>query len=136
MSALYFNKVMQCGRLTADVELRMTQSGQSVVSFTLAVNRQRAKDGAEQKADFFQCVAWDKTAEFISKYFHKGDALFIEGKLQTRSYKAKEGHTVYVTEIVIDEARFVDNKGTAAAPTASAEPPQFAPIDPDSDLPF
>ena len=134
MSALYFNKVMQCGRLTADTELRMTQGGQSVVSFTLAVNRPRAKDGTEQKADFLQCVAWDKTAEFISKYFHKGDALFIVGKLQTRSYKAREGHTVYVTEIVVDEAHFVDSKETAAQP-AIAEPSP-APSYTDTDLPF
>lgn len=135
MSALYFNKVMQCGRLTADVELRMTQGGQSVASFSLAVNRPRAKDGKEQKADFLQCVAWDKTAEFISKYFRKGDALFIVGKLQTRSYKAREGHTVYVTEIVIDEAHFVDSKGTAEEQT-SGELPQFEPLSTDEQLPF
>lgn len=135
MSALYFNKVMQCGRLTADVELRVTQGGQNVVSFSLAVNRPRAKDGKEQKADFLQCVAWDKTAEFISKYFRKGDALFIVGKLQTRSYKAREGHTVYVTEIVIDEAHFVDSKGTAEEQT-SGELPQFEPLSTDEQLPF
>lgn len=136
MSVLNYNKVIECGRLTADVELRMTQSGQSVVSFTLAVNRPRPKDGAEQKADFLQCVAWDKTAEFISKYFRKGDALFIEGKLQTRSYKAKEGHTVYVTEIAIDEAHFVDSKSDAAAQPTSGAVPSFEPLDPDENLPF
>ena len=136
MSALYFNKVMQCGRLTADVELRVTQGGQSVVSFSLAVNRPRAKDGAEQKADFLQCVAWEKTAEFISKYFHKGDALFIVGKLQTRSYKAKEGHTVYVTEIVVDEAHFVDSKSDAAAQLPSGALPSFEPLSTDDQLPF
>jgi single-strand DNA-binding protein len=135
MSALNFNKVMQCGRLTADVELRATQGGRSVVSFSLAVNRPRPKDGTEQKADFFQCVAWEKTAEFISRYFHKGDALFIVGKLQTRSYKAKEGHTVYVTEIVIDEAHFVDSKSDAAAQPSVAAP-RFETIDPDEDFPF
>lgn len=134
MSALNFNKVMQCGRLTADTELRMTQGGQSVVSFTLAVNRPRAKDSTEQKADFLQCVAWDKTAEFISKYFSKGDALFVVGKLQTRSYKAREGYTVHVTEIVVDEALFVDSKSTAAQPVN--EEPSPAPIDTDADLPF
>lgn len=135
MSVLNYNKVIECGRLTADVELRMTQSERSVVSFTLAVNRPRPKDGTEQKADFLQCVAWDKTAEFISKYFHKGDALFIEGKLQTRSYKAKEGHTVFVTEIVIDEARFVDSKSDAAAQPSGALP-SFEPLSTDEQLPF
>lgn len=136
MSALNFNRVIQCGRLAADVELRMTQGGQSVVSFPLAVNRQRAKDGTEQKADFFQCVAWDKTAEFIERHFHKGDALFIVGKLQTRSYKSKEGHTVYVTEIVINEALFVDSKSDAAAQPMSGALPQFEPLSTDDQLPF
>ena len=135
MSVLNYNKVIECGRLTADVELRMTQSERSVVSFTLAVNRPRPKDGTEQKADFLQCVAWDKTAEFISKYFHKGDALFIEGKLQTRSYKAKEGHTVYVTEIVVDAAQFVDSKSDAAAQPSGALP-SFEPLSTDEQLPF
>lgn len=136
MSALYFNKVMQCGRLTADIELRMTQGGRSVASFSLAVNRPRAKDAAEQKADFFPCVAWDKTAEFIQKYFHKGDALFVVGKLQTRSYKAREGHTVFVTEIIVDEAHFVDSKSDAAPQMTSGQSPSFEPIDPDEQLPF
>ena len=136
MSVLNFNKVMQCGRITADIELRMTQGGQSVVSFTLAVNRPRSKDGTEQKADFLQCVAWDKTAEFIQKYFHKGDALFIVGKLQTRSYKAREGHTVYVTEIVVDEAHFVDSKSTAEAQPTSGELPSYDPLSADDKPPF
>ena len=113
MSALNWNRTELCGRLTADVELKQTQSGLSVVTFTIAVNRPRAKDSTEQKADFISCVAWDKRAEFIAKYFGKGDSIFILGKLQTRNYKARDGHTVYITEVVIDEAQFVDSKATA-----------------------
>ncbi len=133
MSALNLNKVMLCGRLTAAAELKATQSGRSVVSFTLAVNRPRAKD-TEQTADFLSCVAWDKTAEFISRYFGKGDSLYICGKLRTRNFKDKEGRTVYVTEVLIDEAQFVDNKPASGAPYS--EKPQFEEIDNDGHLPF
>lgn len=145
MSALNWNRTELCGRLTADVELKQTQSGLSVVTFTIAVNRPRAKDSTEQKSDFISCVAWDKRAEFIAKYFGKGDSIFISGKLQTRNYKARDGHTVYITEVVIDEAQFVDSKA-AADPTERENPVKavlgggaadFEEISPDDqDLPF
>lgn len=115
MSALNLNKVTLCGRLTADVELKQTTSGKSVVSFTLAINRPRGKDNEEQKADFFECTAWEKTAEFISKYFHKGESLYIEGELRPRQYKTSTGLGVRTIEVNVTEARFVDNKATAAA---------------------
>lgn len=135
MSALNLNKVIFCGRLTADVELKATPSGQSVVTFTLAINRPRSKDGAEQKADFLSCVAWEKKAEFISRYFKKGDSIYLEGEARTRNYKDKEGRTVYVTEFLVNEARFVDSKSTAADPSI---PPAIDTITPsgDEDLPF
>ena len=135
MSALNLNKVIFCGRLTADVELKATPSGQSVVTFTLAINRPRPKDGAEQKADFLSCVAWEKKAEFISKYFKKGDSIYLEGEARTRNYKNQEGRTVYVTEFLVNEARFVDNKSTTDAPAAITEP-HFEEIGKDEDLPF
>lgn len=135
MSALNLNKVIFCGRLTADVELKATPSGQNVVTFTIAINRPRAKDGSEQKADFLSCVAWEKKAEFISRYFKKGDSIYLEGEARTRNYKNKEGRTVYVTEFWVTEARFVDNKSTADAPAAYTEP-NFEEIDKDGDLPF
>lgn len=136
MSALYFNKVILCGRLTADTELRMTQSGRNVVTFTIAVNRRKAADSEGQQADFLRCVAWDKTAEFINKYFHKGDSLFVTGEQRTRSYKDKDGRTVYVTENVIDEARFVDSKAATDTQLSGGELPNFEEADPDADLPF
>lgn len=132
MSALNLNKIMMCGRLTADVELKATQSGRNVCSFTLAVNQPKQKDSVEQKADFFNCVAWDKTAEFITRYFSKGNSLFIIGKLRNRSYKDREGRTVYVTEVYIDEASFVDSKASNA-PDALAE---LDALEVDESLPF
>lgn len=129
MSALNLNKVTLCGRLTADVELKGTTNGTSVVFFTLAVNRPRGKDSAEQKADFLDCIAWEKTAEFISKYFHKGDSLYIEGALRPRQYKTGTGLSVRAIEVNVTEARFVDNKGTPAytepAPYEAAEDEQL-----------
>lgn len=140
MSALNFNKVMLCGRLTADVELKMTaQGGQSVASFTLAINRPKGKDEKEQSADFIRCVAWEKRAEFIAQYFKKGDSLFVVGKIRTRSYKDREGRTVYVTEIVVDEAQFVDSKNTTDTQQPAngySSAPNFETVDPDDDMPF
>lgn len=121
MSALNLNEVTLCGRLTADVELKQTTSGTSVVSFTLAINRPRGKDNAEQKADFLECIAWEKTAEFISKYFHKGESLYIKGALRARQYKTSTGALVRAIEVNVTEARFVDNKGAAAAVPANYE---------------
>lgn len=133
MSALNLNEVILCGRLTADVELKSTQSGRNVCSFNLAINRPRTANSTERAADFPSCVAWDKTAEFIAKYFKKGDSLYIRAKLRTRNYKDREGRTVYVTEFVAYEAQFVDNKNGDAPKLADA--PQFETID-DENLPF
>lgn len=131
MSALNLNEVLLCGRLTADVELKQTESGRSVITFNLAINRPRGTNSTAQAADFPSCVAWDKTAEFIAQYFKKGDSLYIRAKVRTRNYKDKAtGRTVYVTEFVADEARFVDNK------TTHEEPPQFETINDSDDLPF
>lgn len=133
--SLNLNKVVMGGRVTADVELRQSTSGRSVVQFSLAVNRPKAKD-AEQKADFFQCVAWDKTAEFISKYFHKGDSLLICGSLKCNKYKDGVGRLVISTEINVNEAFFVESKTGKTEATSYAPPTTFEDQDPDSDLPF
>lgn len=135
MSALNLNEVTLCGRLTADVELKQATNGASVVFFTLAVNRPRGKDSTENKADFFDCVAWEKTAEFIAKYFHKGESLYIKGALRPRQYKTSTGLAVRAIEVNVNEARFVDNKGSE--PPKYAEPPaQFEEIKDGDDLPF
>ena len=90
MSNLNLNKVVLCGRLTADVELKQTQNGIAVATFTIAVNR-RAVQGKPQETDFINCQAWRGTAEFISKYFHKGSSLCIIGSIQTRSWTDNNG---------------------------------------------
>ena len=136
MSALNLNKVTLCGRLPADVELKQTTKGTSAVFFSVAVNTPRARDGTEQKADFFDCIAWEKTAEFIAKYFHKGESIYIEGTLKPRSYKTRTGLAVRAIEINVSEAHFVDSKSTAEAQPPSGELPNFEPLSADDNLPF
>ncbi len=153
MSSLNLNKVILCGRMTADPELKQTQSGIAVVSFTLAVNRRyqtKSADGAQaQQADFISVVAWRQTAEFISRYFRKGSALCITGSIQTRSWQDQQGQKRYATEVIADEAMFVDSKNdsgsgsyateTYNAPSFSSSPaaaPKFEELKTDDDLPF
>ena len=113
MANLNLNKVVLGGRLTSEVELKTTQSGISVCSFTIAVNR-KTKD--EQKADFINCQAWRSTAEFISKYFGKGASICVVGSIQTRSWEDQNGQKRYATEVVVDEAMFVDSKSESDSP--------------------
>ena len=142
MANFNFNKVILGGRLTQDIELKQTQSGLSVCTFSLAVNRKVAKD-QEQKTDFFTCTAWRQTAEFLSRYFKKGSSLCIVGSLQVREWEDKNGQKRYSTEIVVDEAMFVDSKSDSqgADATAGYNPylnaePQFEAVNTDDDLPF
>lgn len=104
------NKVALIGRLCKDPEVRYTQiENIMVVSFSLAVNRRFAKQGEERQADFINITAWNKTAEFCSKYFKKGQQVGIIGRLQTRNYDDKDGKRVYVTEVVAEEVYFADS---------------------------
>ena len=111
MANLNLNKVVIAGRLTSDPELKTTQTGTSVTSFTVAVNRRFQKEGAEQQADFINCTAWRQTAEFITKYFAKGSSICVTGSIQTRKWQDQNGQTRYGTDVVVDEAMFVDAKG-------------------------
>ena len=111
MANLNLNKVVLAGRLTSDPELKTTQSGVSVTSFTVAVNRRFQREGAEQQADFISCTAWRQTAEFITKYFVKGSSICVTGSIQTRKWQDQSGQTRYGTDVVVDEALFVDSKG-------------------------
>ena len=112
MSALNLNKVVLAGRITADPELKQTPSGVSVLRFTLAVNRRFSRNAngeqSEQQSDFITTVAWRQTAEFISKYFRKGSAICVTGSIQTRSWQDQQGQRRYATEVVVDDAMFVD----------------------------
>ena len=155
MSSLNLNKVVLCGRLTADPELKQTQSGIGVVTFTLAVNRRFQSRSADQQqaqqADFISVVAWRQTAEFISKYFKKGSALCVTGSLQTRTWQDQQGNRRYATEVVVDEAMFVDSRGEAGTAPAGYTPdaytapsfstpagaaPNFEEMKAEDDLPF
>lgn len=121
MANLNLNKVILGGRLTADVELKTTPSGVSVCSFSIAVNRK----GKEAQTDFLDCQAWRQTAEFISRYFRKGSSICIVGSLQKREWRDKDGNKRYATEIVVDEAMFVDSKSESASED-TYDAPSFA----------
>lgn len=128
------NKIVLMGRLTKDPETRYTQTtNKMVVNFTLAVNRRM-----ENETDFIDCIAWGKTAEFISKYFSKGNQIATIGRLQKRSYTNKENKNVYITEVVVEEAYFTGKKENDGAAEESEEPEEYATEvigDPD-ELPF
>jgi single-strand DNA-binding protein len=138
MSNLNLNKVILAGRLTADVELKQTPSGVSVCSFTLAINRKFSANG-QQQTDFIQCQAWRNTAEFIARYFKKGSALCISGSIQVRSWTDNNNQKRYSTEVVADEAMFVDGKNDSQGAEASSfnyEAPNYEELNADDDVPF
>lgn len=132
------NKSILVGRLTKDVELKTTQSGVSVCSFTVAVNRRFKNAEGNYDADFINCVAWRTQAEFLSKYFEKGSMVGIVGSIQTRSYDS-DGHKVWVTEVVADEVSFVGGKKDTEQATPYDAPSQFVGFEAvaaDDSLPF
>lgn len=149
------NHICLLGRLTADPEERVTTNGTAVTSFTVAVDRRYTPQGQERQADFIRCVAWRQTAEFVAKYFRKGQRIALQGSLQSRQYTDKEGnrHTAY--EVVVDNVYFAESRAAASAPAAapptppaathtaasappdiSCEPQDFEEIVGDDDLPF
>lgn len=105
------NKVCLIGRLTKDPEIRYTQTNNTMVaSFNLAVNRRFVRENEERQADFISTVAWSKTAEFVEKYFKKGQQIGVVGRLQTRNWEDEQGQKHYVTEVVAEEVYFADSK--------------------------
>ena len=132
MANFNLNKVILGGRMTADPELKQTPQGVSVTQFSIAVNRKPVKD-KETQTDFINCVAWRQTAEFICKFFKKGSSICISGSVQTRSWTDQQNNKRYATEIIADEAFFVDGKSNGQTPTQA---PQFENVAPDEDLPF
>ena len=103
------NRTILVGRITRDPELKKTQTGVSVVSFTLAVNRTYKKEG-EQDADFINCVAWRNSADFLGNYITKGALLGVEGRIQTRTYEDQSGRTVYITEVVCETVQALESR--------------------------
>lgn len=133
------NQVVLMGRMTADPELRHTQSGVAVTTFRLAVDRDfKDKETGEKKADFLPVVCWRGTAEFVSKYFSKGRLVAVCGRLQVREYTTKDGDKRYATEIVADNAYFGDAK-RAEKPLAGDDPYYMGPGSydaEDDEIPF
>lgn len=107
------NSAQLVGRLTRDPEVRYSDGGSTVTRFTLAVDRRFKKDGGDD-ADFINCVAFGKTAEFLEKWFRKGQRLGLTGRIQTGSYVNQEGTKVYTTEVVVENVEFVESKGASA----------------------
>ncbi|MBE6779717.1 MAG: single-stranded DNA-binding protein [Clostridia bacterium] len=136
-----FNLVVLTGRLTADPELKTTTNGTNVTTFSIAVER-RYRSGEERQTDFINIVAWQKTAEFITKYFKKGNLIGIEGSIQTRRYQDKNGNNRNVFEVIANNVQFVESKrdsaGAEGASFSNADVNDFAEMDAveDSDLPF
>ena len=138
------NRVVLVGRITKDPILRKTPNGTSVVSFTIACNR-RIKQEGQPDADFINCVAWNKTADFMAQYVRKGALLGLEGRIQTRSYDDKDGKRVYITEVVADSVQALGSKKAAesggnesyTAPVMqNNEYADYAADIPTDDLPF
>lgn len=130
------NHITLMGRIATELELKTTQQGTSVISFTLAVPRRMKKD----TTDFIKCIAWRNEAEFISKYFGKGRMIALEGELQTRQWEGQDGKKNFATEVVVDRVYFTGEKATdaPAEPTGTFSTPAsnaWAEVQ-ESDLPF
>ena len=110
------NHIVIMGRLTRDPELRSTQSGVSVASFTVAVDRDfGGRDGGEKQTDFIDCVAWRQTGEFVSKYFHKGSMIVVSGRLQSRKWQDREGNNRTNWEIQADNVYFGESRSSGSS---------------------
>ena len=154
MANFNFNKVILGGRLTADPELKTTQSGFSVTSFTIAVNRRfGGRAGEEPQADFINVTAWRQTAELVARYFRKGSSICVVGTIQNRNWTDQENVKHYRTDIVADEVMFVDSRAesgnafggddseafggsTPSFSTPMGTAPKFEEIKKDDDIPF
>lgn len=125
------NSANLVGRLTRDPEMRTTDSGISIASFSIAVNRQFKNKDGEYEADFINCVAFKHTADFIQKYFSKGQFIGITGRIQTRKWQDNDGKTRYATEVIVENATFTSGK------SETNNTAQFEEVtEPDDELPF
>ena len=137
------NTIIIMGRLTRDPELRRTQNGTAVTSFTLAVDRDFKNQDGTKETDFIDCVAWKGTAEMAAKYFTKGRMAAVKGRLQFRDWQDRDGNNRRSAEVIVDSVFFADNKPSGAAVTAAGgvnvAGPDFRELDDeesDGDLPF
>ena len=131
------NHIVLMGRLTRDPELRRTQSGIAVASFTLAVDQDYKGQNGERGVDFINIVAWRGTAEFAEKYFEKGQMAVVSGRLSTRNYEDKNGNKRTAYEVVASNIYFGGSKSNTGSAETDTAPQTFDPLmDDDSDLPF
>ena len=126
------NVVAIMGRLVANPQLRQTNTGKNVASFRIACDKNRK----DQNADFLDVVAWEKSADFVCRYFQKGSLIAINGRLQSRSYQDKNGNNRQAVEIVANDVSFAGGKNESGAPRPSSQPDDYAPIEDTGDLPF
>mgnify|MGYP004546709183 FL=1 len=131
------NTVILVGRLARDPEIRYTQSQTAVCSATIAVNRGKDSNGNDRGADFIRLTIFNKPGEVFQKYLTKGRQVAVQGRLNTGSYKNKNGETVYTTDVIVEKFDFIGNKQDAQPPAADVNdiPEGFEPID-DDDIPF
>nr|DAL35916.1 MAG TPA_asm: Single strand binding protein [Caudoviricetes sp.] len=129
------NNIVIMGRLTRDPELRRTQSGTAVTSFTMAVDRDFKSQSGEKETDFIDVVAWRNTGEFAAKYLAKGRMAAVEGRIQVRDWQDKEGNRRKSVEVVADNVYFADSKRDSK-PQESRDDQEFDEIEDDGDLPF
>ena len=136
------NKGILMGRLTRDPEMRHTNSGTPVTTFSIAIDNGY---GDNKRTDFVNCLAWNKTAEFVTKYFAKGKMIIVIGRIATRSWETQDGKRAYATEVIANEVNFGESKTSPQlnTPQTAAQPPMqdddddFTPLDEeDDDLPF
>lgn len=128
------NNITIMGRLTQSPELKTTGNGIEVTSFCVAVDRGYQKEGDEKQTDFINCVAWRKTAVFISQYFTKGQMIALTGSIQTRKYEDRDGKTRTATEVLASNVSFCGPKGSSEQRVNSSNNDEFEEI--DDDLPF
>ena len=127
------NKVVLIGRSTKDAELRHTQTGKQVTTFTLAVDRDYKNAQGERDADFIPCVAWGKLAEICERYITKGKQVAVAGKIQTRNYEDKNGQRRYITEIIVSDMQLLGSRQDAQQ---QPQAPALEPVETPDDLPF
>ena len=130
------NNVTLTGRLTKDPEIRYTTDGKARARFTLAVDRRFVKQGEQRQADFINIVAFRQTAEFVGKYFVKGQLVAVVGSIQTRSWDGEDGQKRYATEVIANEVHFCGDKRDSEKQKSKPQEDDFIPVEDDSGLPF
>jgi single-strand DNA-binding protein len=129
------NKVILIGRITKDPEIKLTTNQTKYTNFTVAVDRKIKDQDGQRQTDFINCVAWKQTAEFINKYFQKGSRIGVSGSIQTRNFE-KDGQKVFITEVLVEEAEFVESRSQSESQHQDPQPKQQEYPEGYGNLPF